>query len=827
MKYGVTLFMILLVGYFAYKPNEHLPGFHLLQKMETASKNINELLSQSKVSLCYQIDLDKWTPFTLDERYRRIRVLSNASFKADFYPEQEQRFWYRLHYQILDKDQQVLKDQKYYHHTGLTRYLDPETQSTVDTRFYNDQSLKPGDISSIVMNLDLNMNAYYIRFKLAEKDINMQEVIVRVYQEEKTSPQKLGYLWNRLSHDDKKALAKGNVYPHHLMVDQEIHHVLYKKWRPLGPTGVEGRDYHIRRLYIVKEIDGERISPKKILPEGFLLDVFHHGIVSLPQKQSRVQFQFLIADEQNDLAEKKIQFKWYGTKPGQTNSYYHTFNGGRFAIEKSFPDGLIDISVSHPMILKVFHLKNNQPIDITPDPLKINTFVSDKDMPVIYSIHNSHAPLTPYRFDFRCFIQDTVKTKFVSYELLNKHHQIVKTGKLSLNTTKSFYDRVADDISDIFLSEPARYFFALERHIKKIKFKSDQKVLISAYNRPYRMPKKTRIPEDYHQYNLKNPDRQPSWFAFHPIDRQSYLENGRIQPVTIQFRPPESKDEFIAGKYKWEMFFPESKWRGRYLLLDWDNNKPYRQELLNTIYQKIPSGKAFTIDFKKPAKGLQVISPDLLFIRKEFDRKLLTIHIDGMPIKKYDLTGTRGEIHLPPLSAEKHVFETNPMKETSLYINGAGPGKKNIMKRLSKRIDSKGLVFKYNKISTEEEMLMFHFFSDYRQSSPTKIAVKVKGHQPPTLKPLNDWSLCNRRYIVTPNRSSKSPVLFTKNTFVGQGESFFLPLGSDLPPGTYTVTIKLNRNHSGYIIFSRMTLGIFEKATFFRVEGIVNDEVLE
>jgi len=828
MKYAVTIFIVILIGFFAYDQPERFPVLNILKKMETKSRNLNELLRQSKVSLCYRIEQENWTTFNLDRRYRRIRVLSNASFKADFKPALDHRFWYRLHYQVLDKDQQVLNDQTYYHHTRLTQYLDPETQSMIDTRFYNDPFLKPGDISNIVMNLDNHTEAYYIRFKLAEKDSNMQEVIVRVYQEEKTSPQKLGYLWNRLSHDDKKVLAKGSVYPHHLMIDQEIYHVLYKKWRPLGPMGVEGKDYHVRRLYIVKEIDIDHIQiQKKVLPEGFLLDVFHHGIVSLPQQKSWVLFHFVVADNLDSSVEKSVKLKWYGTKPGQTNEYQYKFYGDQFQIKKLFLNGLVEISVSHPLVLKVFHIKKDRQIDITPDPLKIKTFVSDKDKPLMYSINHSKSRVTPFRFDFRSIIQNNVKQDFVRYALLNKHNKIIKSGTLALNTTKSLYDRVVDDLSGIYLSEPARYYFALKRHVKKIKFISEKKVLISAYNRPYRMPKLTRIPKDYHQYNQKDPERQSTWFAFYPIDRQFLEQNNRSHLVIIQFRPPESKEAFIAGKYKWEKFFPESKWRGRYLLLDWDNSKPYRHEMLNSIYQKIPIEKPVEIHFQKPAKGVHVISPDLLFIKKEFERKVLKINIDGIPQKEYYLSGTRGEIQLPPISAESHVIRFNFIKNTSLYINGAGPGSKNIIKRLAKRIDSKGHVFKYHKTSKEEEVLMFHFFADYNQTRSTTISVKVDGKQAPHSKPLNDWSLCNRRFVITPNRSSKSPVLFTKNAFVGQGESFYLPLGSDLPTGEYTLSIKLNRNNSGYLIFSKITLGIFEKAKFFRIEGIVNDEVLD
>jgi hypothetical protein len=92
---------------------------------------------------------------------------------------------------------------------------------------------------------------------------------------------------------------------------------------------------------------------------------------------------------------------------------------------------------------------------------------------------------------------------------------------------------------------------------------------------------------------------------------------------------------------------------------------------------------------------------------------------------------------------------------------------------------------------------------------------------------LADWSLLDRRYIVRPNSGDPVPVLHTLNEFVDQGRLFFLPLGSDLPPGRYPIQMTLEQGERGYLIFSKITLGIFEKRTFFRERGIVNDEMLE
>jgi hypothetical protein len=58
-------------------------------------------------------------------------------------------------------------------------------------------------------------------------------------------------------------------------------------------------------------------------------------------------------------------------------------------------------------------------------------------------------------------------------------------------------------------------------------------------------------------------------------------------------------------------------------------------------------------------------------------------------------------------------------------------------------------------------------------------------------------------------------VLHTRGKRVDRARVFFLPLGSDLPPGSYDIRFSLRKGPGGYVIFSKTTPGLFEKRKFY------------
>jgi len=51
------------------------------------------------------------------------------------------------------------------------------------------------------------------------------------------------------------------------------------------------------------------------------------------------------------------------------------------------------------------------------------------------------------------------------------------------------------------------------------------------------------------------------------------------------------------------------------------------------------------------------------------------------------------------------------------------------------------------------------------------------------------------------------------------GRRFFIPLGADLLPGTYSVEVHLRAGDAGWLTMSKVTGGDFADARFFREAG--------
>jgi hypothetical protein len=63
--------------------------------------------------------------------------------------------------------------------------------------------------------------------------------------------------WQRMSGADRRRLAAGNIYPPQLLSEAEKRNLLRWRWRPVGPRGVEGEDYEVKRLYVPDDGGGQ------------------------------------------------------------------------------------------------------------------------------------------------------------------------------------------------------------------------------------------------------------------------------------------------------------------------------------------------------------------------------------------------------------------------------------------------------------------------------------------------------------------------------------------------------------------------------------------
>jgi hypothetical protein len=85
-----------------------------------------------------------------------------------------------------------------------------------------------------------------------------------------------------------------------------------------------------------------------------------------------------------------------------------------------------------------------------------------------------------------------------------------------------------------------------------------------------------------------------------------------------------------------------------------------------------------------------------------------------------------------------------------------------------------------------------------------------------TESPRQEYSLLDRRFEIHPAELLSVKVLNFGKKLIGEGRKFFFPVGSDVPPGNYTLSVELEEGAEGYLILSRITPGTFSTHNLIR-----------
>ena len=89
----------------------------------------------------------------------------------------------------------------------------------------------------------------------------------------------------------------------------------------------------------------------------------------------------------------------------------------------------------------------------------------------------------------------------------------------------------------------------------------------------------------------------------------------------------------------------------------------------------------------------------------------------------------------------------------------------------------------------------------------------------PTNRPLSGWTIHKRIYELQPNNRQYTALWGTQQQWLDGGQSFFIPMGDDLPTGNYPITLRQLSDGEGYISLSQLTPGTAEAYRLFREES--------
>ena len=777
-------------------------------------------LEDARPSNIYQQQGDNWLEFRLDGNGSSIHVVSNASVRRGEMPDDALPWWYAFDYQLLGSDGTLLQEGIYHHRTHVTWYREASQGRLLTRDFFLDPQQVPADGRRMSVPLEASEPPARLRVRLRQADPELRSVMFRVYEQETLATHKLEYRWQRLGNPRKQQLARGNVYgPEHLRSEEKLN-LLRKRWRPLGPAGINGTDYTIRKLYVKQELPGTAID-NAVLPSGLYVDEHTNGIVPLPEDGGRVRLQWNpVAGFDATRPADRLVVRWYGRNLGQRAETAVEITPGRTQLDADFGEGLLELQSSSALVVRAFLNDQDSRTEITPEALHLRTYRPDASLPVEFRIDHAGEQPTPLRIDVRTVLstESGGVRQPVRFELLDAGGEILSAGELDQDAVASRHDRFARIEPERQLSEPVRNYFRLPARVTRVRVHAAGSTLISAYSRPPDLVHTVRYPEDLHAVGAASQDSQPAWFVLRPANEQALLQGLRGERLVLQQRPPVDDPQLLAGHYNWEEYHPEGSWRGRHLLIPRDPGLPLRDLARAAVYTELPVNQEITVELRD-FQGRREIRPTLLFQRDQERPVDAAVWLDGAPWYETRISGRRGQFQLPLLPSGEHRIELQDPDDSRWFLNYTGQQGPAYLRRLAVAVGPDGLEFKYHKQSAEREVLTGQLYQV--QGDRMRLHVAIDHSDSASLQPLDDWTFVQRIYDLRAEDSIRVPVLNTRVQTVDAGRRFFITLGADLPPGTYRIRIRPEQVADAYLALYQLQPGQQLVRLFLREHGYV------
>jgi len=795
-----------------------LQGYDFYRNLKMAELS-NKGVEFAHLSQAYIISDSEWTEFSLSKNKPVIRVLSNASLRQEHSVLPDKIWKYAFQYQLLDQSGEVLFEHVY-HHRSRPAYQLETAEGEFETRFFYQESVGLGPTDGRVMMINLGGlgdEVASIRLKLAQKDPQIVDTVVRVYEPDTVSTHKLAYQWQRMNESKRAFVARGSVYEPALLSAAEKRNLVQERWRPIGPKGVADHDYQLRSLYTLRDYDGEiqHNWGGDIMPAGLLIDPWVHAVVALPETGGQVT---LVIQPQGDKSSlHPVQLSWYGKGLSNRIEKSLNHNGQPFEYSASFEGGLLELKAQQLVVVRAYLDTATGRQEITPEPIYLRSYTSVADRPLDFHVDRFGNRASPLRLDFRIAMSNLgvplEGAAEVRYQLLDDKSVAVGEGTLPTAQQFSHYDRLLGSDSG-YLSQVQRYFFNLPAIVKTVRLFSVTPVMVVAYSRPYDLVHRLKVPEDYYA-DLSGQTGQPSWFVVHPDKEHELRATHRSRLMRLQQRPPQDDPLVMAGQFDWDSYQPQGEWAARYLLNPRNVALPMRDQALSAVYRRIKPGRNSDITFRAE-QFIKQVRPSLIFLRATDEAFQLSVYLDDSLIHQEQLRSRRGEVKLPVIATGKHRIRIDAPSGSDWFINYAGQAEGSLIKRLAHRIDSDGLSFVYHKQSHDDEVLSVHFQAPAGQTGRNRLSVSIAPQARERMRPYEGWTLDRRYFDLRPQRKTQLAVLNTQSKWVEAGQRFFIPLGRDLPPGEYRVKFDLEQGKQGYLVLSRLSRGLKERLKIFK-----------
>ncbi|MGB5774955.1 MAG: hypothetical protein WBP89_09850 [Sedimenticolaceae bacterium] len=755
---------------------------------------------------------DGWLEFTLSAKGDALRVRSNAVMDAQFPFEPRTEWWYAFEFQLLDHAGEVLRQGVYHHRTRATRFRDPDSGRLENRNFLLDPTLRPTDGRSMLVHFNPGQSPAGLRIRPMHMAPPLKSLMFRVYEKTANPTRQLRYQWQRLATSKKVRLARGSVYGVDLLREEEKQNLLRYEWKAVGPLGVEGTQYRSTKLYIARELEGEAIDDGQ-LPYGLYCDAGLRGMIPIPAGDWPVSLQF-ISFQEAEAEPADVWVRWYGDGITQRWQTRLPAVSGQYTLGRHFDAGLLEIVATTPLVVRAWGGGADTRRELTPQPLRLRAYLVDTGAALPVDVDHVGSSATPFRVDVRSRlpVSEPLRQRKLNYAFLDASGRRIGGGRLNLDLVPSPFDRLSQAEPGIQLSEPLRFYFALSPEVAQVRFTAQDELLLTTYTRPPDLVHRVRIPEDY-QDVAADLDRQPAWFLVRPADEERLRREFHTAMLTLQPRPPETDPRLLAGDYDWTLYQPVGSWRARHILVPRREELPLRDRSRGAVYRELTGGRPQRVHFRSPS-GLRAVQPSLLYLREQGTPLDVQVKLGDRLHNATQIAGRHGELQLPAVGPISTHLTIDAGESVRWFINQTDTETPAFLRRLAMQLGEDGLTFEYLKQSHAAEVLSGELYL----TSPARVGLRVSiaGAAPTGSEPRREWTFHERLYDIRPEGGEQVPILNSSKRPLRAGQRFFLPLGSDLPPGRYTLSFSLQHADEGFLTLYQLTAGQADLRAFSR-----------
>lgn len=785
-------------------------------------EGIQKISDSVSSSLVYPVKPGQWLSFNIPEGSQQLRVISNAHIQKPDKISAEDNWRYILRYQLIDKNGKVILDEPYHLRSKLSAYRDQ--QGIVNFgNFYSGYPLSPLDGRLMLLSMTTIQQAVSVRISFVQQSPELKEAAIRLYVPAKTVESRLTAMWLRMNKKSKENLAKNTSYPAALLTATEKSNLLKHQWQAQGPTGIEGIDYIPRTLYALRDVREQEKIGELIIAAGLQVDAEHLGIIPIPEQGGELTIQLSQLDGSPVNTSVALQLNWFGRTREQRWQREAQWLPETEQLSYTVEGGLLQINAPESIVVHAFlNLESETPVDITPKPLNIKTYVASYG--VDYQILHVDNQPAPMRVDIRrIYDGDTTDTPAqLHYQWLNSQQHVIDSGTLTIQHSPSVYDRLTGQYKELTVSDPVRYYFNVPADVSQVRLTAEQaNVLVNVYNQPNQYRKMQRVPENAY-ISVDKENWFPSWFQMRPENDSTLIKQQAVRIVAAQYRPPEDDPDLLSTQYLWENFLPLEQTEARFILTKMDS-LDYRDEALASVYCQIQPNQRNHLTFKAFG-NLPQISPELIYIRPHKSAFNVAVSIDREQVLAMPAIGQQGIFKLPTLGNGNHTVKVTTQGGGGWYMNYVSGCKSSVfLKRRVYKLTNQQLTFSYSNLQLEDKVFSGRFYTQANSTQRSVIEVSIEPLQKQLPhKRQEDWTFTRRSYDIRPAQQQPSVVLHSHGHFLNSGESFFIAFNRDMPKGRYQIKIKLKQGTSGYMGLSLIKPGVYEQLRFYRE---TNDQI--